>query len=317
MDYFPENVQPIFEANHLLDDKKSLRREFDARGYLFFRDIVPVDKLLKLRRDMVKILAKHGWIEGGEDVMRAKTIGFPYREGEDGFFDVHDEIVKLESFHSLPHDENILGVMQSVLGEFPNNPEVTTPPHQDFPNNQGSKRLTAAWMPLSNCPAKLGSLAILEGSHKRGVLPLKFHLGPGNRQAALTDDYAEFTWVGTNFRLGDMVIFGPTTVHAAQENRDPERMRLSVDFRFQCEGEDLTEGCLKPHFDRISWDEIYKDWQSDELKYYWKKKDYNLVPWNPDLHKIPKLGFLLGQKYENDRKARFEAQKPNSSLTAH
>ena len=71
------------------------------------------------------------------------------------------------------------------------------------------------------------------------------------------------------------------------ENYNTENMRLSVDFRYQLEGEALTEGCLKPHFERVSWEDIYRDWNSDEFKYYWRKKDFVEVPWNPKLHELP------------------------------
>ena len=55
-------------------------------------------------------------------------------------------------------------------------------------------------------------------------------------------------------------------------------MRISVDFRYQLEGEELTELCLKPHFDRLTWDEIYSGWKSDRYQYYWKDLDYKVVP---------------------------------------
>ena len=71
------------------------------------------------------------------------------------------------------------------------------------------------------------------------------------------------------------------------ENHTLETMRLSVDFRYQTEGEALTEGCLKPHFDRVSWEEIYRDWQSDALKYYWRDKSFDVVPWDEVLHALP------------------------------
>ena len=77
------------------------------------------------------------------------------------------------------------------------------------------------------------------------------------------------------------------TIHKAMENHNLEHMRLSVDFRYQLEGEGLTEGCLQPHFNRFSWDEIYKDWTSDEFKYYWLNKDYVEVPWDKALHELP------------------------------
>jgi hypothetical protein len=71
------------------------------------------------------------------------------------------------------------------------------------------------------------------------------------------------------------------------ENHNLENMRLSVDFRYQLEGEALTKGCLEPHFERISWEEIYRDWKSDKFQYYWRDKDYVEVPWNAALHELP------------------------------
>jgi len=83
------------------------------------------------------------------------------------------------------------------------------------------------------------------------------------------------------------LLFPALTVHKAMENHHFDRMRLSVDFRYQLEGEALTEGCLKPHFQRLSWEQIYRDWKSDELQYYWREKDYVEVPWNEALHALP------------------------------
>lgn len=295
---------PMFEANSLLGDVSSLRARLQTDGYLFFRNIVPVPMLLDLRDQITQILAEQGWIEGGPARMEARAIRRPLREGQPKFFLAHDRIIKLEALHALAHEAQLMNVMQQALGEsafphplsivrliFPDSPELATPPHQDFPNNQGTPNLTAAWMPLGDCAIQDGSLAILEGSHKFGVLPLKFHLGAGNRRAVLNEQVAKCRWVGADFKAGDVVLFPALTVHKAMENYNPESMRLSVDFRYQLEGEALTAGCLEPHFQRVSWEEIYRDWKSNELKYYWRKKNYVEVPWNSALHELPEDHF--------------------------
>jgi len=292
--------EPMYEANELLGDATALRQRLAADGYLFFRSVVPVERLLELRNEITAILAEEGWIKGGPERMEARAICRPRREGQPKFFKAHDRIVRLEALHSMAHESNLMHVLRQALGEtvfphplsivrliFPDSPELATPPHQDFPNNQGTPNLTAAWMPLADCPISDGSLAILEGSHKYGVLPLKFHLGAGNRQAVLPRELEKCRWVGADFKAGDVVLFPSLTVHKSMENHNLENMRLSVDFRYQLEGEALTEICLQPHFERVSWDEIYRDWKSDEFKYYWKKKDYVVVPWNEELHKLP------------------------------
>lgn len=293
-------LEPMYEANELLENTSALRARLATDGYLFFRDIVPVERLQELRDQITEILAELGWIEGGLERMKAKAILRPLREGQPKFFHAHDRIVKLEAFHAMAHEDNLMNVMRKALGDtafphplsiarliFPDSPELATPPHQDFPNNQGTPNLTAAWIPLGDCGIKDGSLAIMEGSHKYGVLPLKFHLGAGNRRAVLNEEIQACRWVGADFKAGDIVLFTSLAVHKAMENHNTETMRLSVDFRYQLEGEALTGGCLKPHFERVSWEEIYRDWKSEKLKYYWREKDYVEVPWNPVLHELP------------------------------
>ena len=292
--------EPMYEANELLGDEAAVRGRLETDGYLFFRNIIPAQLLLELRAQITDILADLGWIEGGERSIQARAICRPRREGQPKFFQAHDRIITLEALHSLAHESGLMNVMRQALGEsvfphplsivrliFPDSPELATPPHQDYPNNQGTPNLTAAWMPLGDCAIEDGSLAILEGSHKCGVLPLKFHLGAGNRRAILSEELKSCRWVGADFKAGDVVLFPSLTVHKAMENYNTETMRLSVDFRYQLEGEALTAGCLKPHFDRLSWEEIYQDWQSDTLKYYWRDKQFVEVPWNPALHELP------------------------------
>lgn len=293
-------LEPMYEANELLDNPTALRERLQQDGYLLLRNIIPVEYLTELKDQMTEVLAELGWIAGGEERMQARAISRPRREGQPKFFRAHDRIMKFEALHSLAHETHLMEVMRQVLGEkafphplcitrlvFPDAPELSTPPHQDFPNNQGTPNLTAAWIPLADCSIEDGSLAVMEGSNKFGVLPLKFHLGAGNRRAVLPEALSSCRWVGADFKAGDILLFPSLTVHKAMENHNTDRMRLSVDFRYQLEGEALTEGCLKPHFQRLSWDEIYQGWNSGELKYYWREKEFVEVPWNPELHALP------------------------------
>ena len=206
--------EPMYEANELLNDAAAVRARLEADGYLFFRNIIPVERLLELRNQITTILAEQRWIEDGAQRMRAKAISRPRREGQPKFFRVHDRIIKLEALHSLAHDAQLMKLMRLVLGEtafphplcitrliFPDSSELSTPPHQDYPNNQGTPNLTAAWIPLGDVSMEDGSLAIKEGSHKFGVLPLDFHLGAGNRQAVLSDEINACRWVGADFQV--------------------------------------------------------------------------------------------------------------------
>jgi Phytanoyl-CoA dioxygenase (PhyH) len=289
---------PFTDSSDLLENPDSLRARFGEDGYVLLKGVVDRDLLRDVRSRIVAICAAHGWFEPGTDPMDAIPGVEPCVEGEERYFEVYDEIQRLEAFHAVPHHATVLSRMTALLGDsafphplsisrlsFPSNEEWTTPPHQDHPNNQGTEDLYACWIPLSECPVELGGLSILPGSHRLGVAPLEFALGPGNRKAKLDDRFEQLEWVGGDLELGDALVFHSLTMHRALPNRT-DRMRLSIDYRFQREGEPLTAGCLKPHFARLSWDEIYRGWNREDLKYYWRDKQYTVVPWDSTLHPL-------------------------------
>jgi hypothetical protein len=291
-------LSPFGDSSDLVGTPAALRARFAEDGYVFLRGVVDRDMLRDVRARIGAVCAAHGWLQPGTDPIEAIPGVEPTVEGEERYFEVYDEIQKLEAFHAVPHHPTVRSYMTALLGDsafphplsiarlsFPSNEEWTTPPHQDYPNNQGTEDLYATWIPLSDCPVKLGGLAILRGSHRLGMAPLEFALGAGNRQAKLDERFESLEWVGGDLELGDALVFHSLTMHRALPNRT-ERMRLSVDYRFQREGEPLTAGCLKPHFARLSWDEIYRGWTREELKHYWRGKRYPVVPWDSALHEI-------------------------------
>jgi hypothetical protein len=54
-------------------------------------------------------------------------------------------------------------------------------------------------------------------------------------------------------------------------------IRLSLDVRYQPADEPIEEGSLNPHTE-LPWEKIYADWERDDLKYYWRKHDVELIP---------------------------------------
>lgn len=310
-------MKPFLDSTSFIDDPDQLRQQFNDNGYIFLRNLVDVDKLTALRKQFIQIMQSCGWLKNN-DHQHIIPSTIPYVEGEEEYFKVYDEIQKLESFHSLSHDPEVMRIMQILLGEtafphplsiarlvFPGNNAWATPPHQDYPNNQGTEDLLACWMPLTDCPTYRSGLSILEGSHKLGLMPLKFSLGAGHRQVDLSAQAQQLEWCASDIQLGDALIFHSLTIHRSLENTTPE-MRLSVDYRYQREHEPLTENSLNPHFQRVPWSEIYKHWNSKALQYYWQDKDFSVVDWR-DLHKISEAEEQDGLKqriiYDRKRKS--------------
>ena len=292
-------MKPFFDSSALLQFPEQLKQRFDDDGYVFLKQVIKPEVLVSLRHDIIDIMHRKDWLKAVTPDGMAIPGVQPYVEGEQGYFSVYDELQKLESFHVLAHHPSLKPVLSALLGAsafphplgiarlvFPANDAWATPPHQDYPNNQGTEDLYACWIPLHRCPHELGRLNILQGSHKFGVLPLRPALGAGHRKASLEGLSKGLQWLGSDFELGDILIFHSLTVHCSAPNKT-DTMRLSVDFRYQRENEALTENSLHPHFKRLSWEEIYQDWKSRELCYYWEKKKFHYGQWRDDLHDIP------------------------------
>lgn len=283
---------PMRESNDLLDAPESLRERMANDGYLYFRGVLDREKVRSLRRCILRTTQKLGWTEPSTMPVSQRCTIPPLREEDDEFIRGYQEVQRLQEFHELAHDDVLMGILRAALGDsafphplkiarlaFPAHHEASTPPHQDFPNNQGTPDLTAAWIPVCDMTEGMGGLAILRGSHRWGLLPLAGHIGAGNRCAVVPPDMAEeCRWVTTRFAMGDVLLFPSMTVHAALHNASEFELRLSVDFRYQLEGQPLTAGCLEPHFGQLSWDDVYEGWDSEEHQWYWRDLDYEVVP---------------------------------------
>lgn len=283
---------PFVDSAQLIGEPAALRQRFAADGHIFMKGVVPADALLELRRQIVDVCVRHHWLKPGSDPMDAIAWTVPKVEDEEDYLVVYDDIQKIEAFHALAHDPSIVRVMRALLGPtafphplsicrlvFPDIAEWSTPPHQDFPNNQGARDLYACWIPLADCTPRGGSLSVLEGSHLLGILPRRRSLGPGHRTVAPDPRMDPLTWRTGDFRLGDMIVFHSLTVHRAEPNM-LDRLRISVDYRYQREGDQITRECLRPHFGRLSWEQIYDGWQRQDLRYYWKDKELDFVDWD-------------------------------------
>jgi ectoine hydroxylase-related dioxygenase (phytanoyl-CoA dioxygenase family) len=296
-----ETWQELRVSNDALMDAEELRRRLDDEGYLFFKELQNRDKLLALRRDMTRVLHAGGWLAADADPMQGiADIEHRCTEGDLDYNKVYFQVQRLESFHGIPHEPELMDAAERIMGRkaiplpgkkarlwFPKFKEHTTPLHQDFVHYQGSVETLTCWAPVGDCPIELGPLAVLPGSHKvKKVLPHHFSLGAGGLIIDLkeqTPKHPELdaTWLSTNFELGDTLFFPALTVHKALPNLTEDRMRISLDNRYQRVGDRIAEHMLVPHMTDISplsWDQVYKDWKSDELKYYWTKVEFQKIP---------------------------------------
>jgi len=279
-------LKPFIESSNIAGDPAALRARAKRDGYLFFRDFVDHDAVLNVRRQFVDILERHGWLDDGTNPLDAVSTK-PFRvEGDADWWPIFDDFQRLEEFHALAHDEPLIAVLDGLFGEktlvhprnigriiFPNTP--TTPPHQDYIHIHGTPETYTAWMPLGDVPRELGGLAVLEGSHVLGLLPVRPMAGAGGSGIEALPDGRE--WRTSEFHRGDALLFHSHTVHRGLDNATSDRIRLSVDFRYQGVSQPVTQTSLTPHLDRFDWDFVYAGWKSDRYKHYWREYPLTVV----------------------------------------
>ena len=284
-------IEPFTVSNELINQPEHLQKLAQQDGYLYFKGLIDADSIHKLRRDFLEICHRHGWAQGGDNLMDGIRTGGPYMEGDEGYWPVLDEFQSLESFHAFAHHPSIIDMCDKLFGEktlvhprnigrimFPENTKYTTPAHQDFIHIRGTEETFTAWIPLGDCPTNLGGLTVLVGSHRYGIYPVKPAFGAGGLGIDTEPLEADgLNWVSGDYEIGDAMFFHSHTVHKALPNQTSDKIRLSVDYRYQGGSQPVTEGSLLPHFNRMPWDEIYKGWSSKKYQYYWNDFELNRV----------------------------------------
>jgi hypothetical protein len=266
-------VEELTDSRPLLGDRPGLRGRLAEDGYLFLRGLLPVDAVDRVRGGVRGALDAAGWLapESRPD-LPIPTAG-AVREGRPGYFGAYVGIQRLQPFHELAHHPALLEVMDAIVGEpllvhprkiartsLPQDDEYT-PPHQDFRLIQGTVDTLTCWVPLGDCPASLGSLRMLQGSHHRGLIEADAGKGPGGLQVEVDDDDTD--WRTTDYRAGDVIVFTSLTVHGALRNNE-NRLRFSADFRYQSLLEPVLAASLEPHyFPQVpAWDALTAGWSS-------------------------------------------------------
>jgi hypothetical protein len=286
-------MKPFLDSSGVVGDGPELARRMKRDGYLFVRGLLPSEPLESLRMQFLEIGAANGWVSTQVPIEEgvADLTGFCV-EPEPKYMEVYEQIYRIQGFHALPHHPRILGLLERMFGEpvihhpriigrfmFPQRNAYTTKAHQDFIPIQGTEDTYTAWVPLSDLPEEMGGLQIASGSHLGGVYEIKPALGAGGFE--IIDDLGD-CWVGNSFQQGDVLFFHSLAAHRGVPNRG-ERMRLSIDGRYQKRSDPITRDSLTPHMgvDGLSWEEIYADWTSGEFQYYWEDWNPRIVEYDP------------------------------------
>ena len=299
---------PTFlDSTPLIDDPSALRARMERDGYLLVRSLLPADELEALRLRFLAIARAAGWVEAAAPLADAiaDQDGFCV-EPTPEYMDVYRRLYALPQFHALQHHPALVGLLEKLLSDpvlphprliarviFPKRESFTTPPHQDFIPIQGTAETYTAWFPLHDLPPAMGGLEVAARAHRGGVYKFQPALGAGG--LAITDSFAG-TWTGGPFAQGDVLFFHSMTPHRGVPNTG-ERLRLSIDARYQRVADPIAPGSLLPHSQPNTWEAIYAEWPDDRLQYYWRQCELDVVDYDDSYHEErDRQALVLGEQ---------------------
>ncbi|MBW7995156.1 MAG: phytanoyl-CoA dioxygenase family protein [Candidatus Glassbacteria bacterium] len=257
------------ESIDIAGDPSALRARIEEDGYLLIRGGLDRDQVMAARREILQKLDRVGEIDREYPLMDAVCSGLSRRgEGDQDEFlkslRTGDEVRKLvrqgrlNKFYQQFFGREIrpldyIWVRTVPVGGF-------TGIHYDWVYmSRGSRRLHTTWIPVGDVPRDNGALLILENSHRQEELKQTYGQldvdrdrdnnpyggavgGWYSEDAATVRNELGGRWLTTDFRAGDMLVFGMWTLHCSLDNNSPEnRLRITVDARYQPADEPADE----------------------------------------------------------------------------
>jgi hypothetical protein len=277
----------------LQDAQTALQRD----GFLFLKGFLPPGALRPVHRAFSDAAYEGGWVQdrGSDDLPPTADMRAACASPDPAYLGVYHELYKNERLHCLTHLPEIEELARRLIGTeafvhprivgriiFPQRPDFTTSPHQDFFQVRGSPNFVTLWIPLHDCSVSHGSLRIARGSHTSGLLPVVPSAGASGATVDVHPD--EFDWFGGDFERGDLVAFHGMSVHMAAYN-DTDLIRFSVDMRWQSRRESVSERSLEfsPLSD-LNWDAVTAGWGCDK-HLNWRNEDLKIESYSSEITK--------------------------------
>ncbi len=265
-------LQELRDSNALLSDRAALSARFNEDGYLLIRGLQPRTQVLAARAQMLDLLDQGGRIDRSHplnDGWIAPGAGGAFKGG----------MGDAPLFRPTVESPEIMGFFAHFLGgqpmtfDFKWTREVgtgeATGAHLDTVYmGRGTPNLFTCWTPWGDLALDQGPLAILVGSHRlpgwkkvqdtygrmdvdRDHVEGWFSTDPRHLAATYGGQ-----WATTEFRAGDVLIFGMRTLHASLTNTT-QTYRLTSDTRYQLASDPIDERWIakagKPPIGHYGW----------------------------------------------------------------
>ena len=237
-------LQPLEDATALLNDPSALQTAVERDGYLFVRGLVPVDCVARLRRLTLEHAHAVSWLDPTAPIEQARArsgvrvgdyqaadwMALQVRAQTSAeLWDVGDAPAVHRLLTTTFSRPSFLFLGMNTCRVVSPHPELTARPHQDAHYVRTLGDFVTVWVPLGDCPTRLGPLAIWPGSHRRG---LRTHYGVGIVDGGVVDIDEDAVWHSADFASGDALVLTRHVIHRSLPNSSDHTLRLSVDLRY-------------------------------------------------------------------------------------
>lgn len=271
----PEHFGALRDSTDIFGDAAALQERMKEDGYLYMKGVLDRGEVLEARRELTEKMHRDGFTHPDYPVIDAishpeKKIAFAAE------YAMSSHAVKQVVFGKtiLGFYERLLGGkvrpfdfrwLRAVSGGLPG-----VNPHCDIVYmGRGTFNLYTAWIPYGDVPMKMGTIMVLEDSHKKNHL-FKRYLerdvdayctnfsdaekvasgeqlwahhnfgGALSNRADLLRNKIGGRWLTCDFSAGDFLTFGMGMVHSSLDNQT-DHIRLSSDTRYQLASEPFDE----------------------------------------------------------------------------
>ncbi|MEM1333456.1 MAG: phytanoyl-CoA dioxygenase family protein [Actinomycetota bacterium] len=294
-----DHLGELEPMNHLLGDPGGLREAMATAGHLFFRGLLPVERVERARHEVLQKYAILGEIDDCQGI-DAAIAGDRAGLGTANLRAFSESVRTGSAYLSITDSDEVLGVHAALLDGEPTDvrsfdmrwPRFVRPGegcgfHCDGPYmNRGTSRIFSSWIPLGRVDRHEGALIVLEDSHRSERLHASYLQADADRDGLtwLDDDPVSVQqqygrrWLTTDFQPGDVLCFGMHTLHGAIDNASPTgRCRLSSDSRYQRIDEPADPRWNGADFDGHGGARVFYPglgrWMNDDFQDEWKDVD--------------------------------------------
>lgn len=297
LDTAPEKFGELRNSLEIVNDAAACRARMESEGYLFFKGLMPREKVLAARREILLKFATVGEIDGiNHDIMDAIY-------NETTFIDKVNLRAFTESvrtglaYQDVVLSEEVIGYWERFFEDDVHPYDFRWPRfvrpgegcgfHYDGPYmNRGTDKVYTSWIPLGDVKKEEGALIVLENSHKVDALLSSYAKRDADKEKIswlstdpikLQDNFGG-RWLSTDFEAGDMLCFTMHTLHGALDNNSPiKRCRLTSDTRYQPANEPIDARWNGANPEAHGYDKVFLPglgkWNNKEFQDEWKKVD--------------------------------------------